>query len=354
MKILLAFHNAVINSLGYPRGILTWSQPLELADRARPATSWPLASLAPDNGPDIRAGKHYVTRAKHMNLNWDYTPGFNHGIWNAAKGALKSSKLWGHICTLLLMYWCRHGPFRQATRLSECRDAAKSYFDWANPRTCPLFQWILPLILKDWNKLDWLSHEDVSEHVFELLKESKDYEYQGEVINMNRWMKLFTIARREMPHWHERLLGAFLYCFEMDLLSGAKFVQCMIHGQELRAGEEQRGDRMRDGTSEQRTLTRACKNLLVTSCMIMHCKERQRRMQGICAISEPSEHWLSESNKTCRTVLAMWVSWCVCGVRAEYAALAVFFSYYAKRFCTIDISLDDWFCIDIQGRASKI
>ena len=300
-QILLALHNTIVHSLGWVRGVMTWSQPLAIEDRRKPAVSWPLASFSPDCGPDLRCLKNFVTRHKDINANIDWAPGFNHAVWNSAKQALHKARLWNHILTILLYYWTRHGPFRQAIRLTEMKEAANAYFQFSSPHQCPLFMWLLPQILQSWGKTEWLSQEGVEDRVFALVRDGRDWEVQGQTINMNRWMKLFTVSRAEDPHWHTRLLGGLVYCMEMDMLTGTRFNKLAV-GEPADADGEDGRDRMRDTTKEQRHLTKSCKTLLVASVMILHEQSRQRRQRMICAVSLPAERWQSASNAFCRSV----------------------------------------------------
>lgn len=118
------------------------------ADGGRPPPwEWAHLSVAPDQGPDGMCGLNWYIHDQKANcsIEWDHS----HGLWNDWKKALKSSNLWYRKQIMVVLWNIRHGPWANQMWEKKLRGAMDEYFVAADPRTCPLWQWLLPRLLND-------------------------------------------------------------------------------------------------------------------------------------------------------------------------------------------------------------
>jgi hypothetical protein len=176
-----AFDNQLKKGLGWPDGL---GHLQVTADGAcQPPLRWPSASWCVDSGPDIIAALHFLTRDQEMLLNLDHVPDINHLAWNAAKRALKSSRLWGHQLLMLLDFIMRHGPFNQSSRMQQCSEGFEEYLSLARPWDCPIFNDLLPRLLRDKHRVQDMAQADIAHTVWEEMKEKAAGKGEGSWIN---------------------------------------------------------------------------------------------------------------------------------------------------------------------------
>jgi len=160
----------------HKRGLGRYRQPLDVAKRQRPAVSWPLLSACGDYGSDNMSAVNFVQRCPFVKLNFDFVPGFNHGAWNAWKGACKASGLWRHVLVVVIHFLCRHGPWNTAARLVEGKDGLKYYLRVARPRDCPWFMARLERLLRDWGWEHRSGEPGIAQLVWDRLSEMRPWE----------------------------------------------------------------------------------------------------------------------------------------------------------------------------------
>ena len=274
-----------------------------------PPLTWPAASLCTDAGPDLIAALHFLTRHSSMCMNLGYVPDLNHLAWNAAKRALKSSRLWGHQLLMLLNFIMRHGPFSQSARLQQCREGWQEYLQLAEPSRCPLYIDLLPKLLRDRHRLSEASREGIAEELWEELNQSQAWERAGTPVNLNRWFALIAEGREDDRYWHERYLAQLYTCIECDLMHGKKFKE-MLAAKDSRPirmdveGIEGEKNMMKDQTAEGRSLKNSCANLLVVSTMARSDPHNQDVERMVFTIMEPLESWTRGANVELRSAEA--------------------------------------------------
>ena len=82
-----------------------------------PASKWPLASYAGDEGTVEDSCKNVLQRKLRCNLDDMKDPG--HAMWNTCKGSLKKSGLWDHTGLMMLAWNAPHGPWAEDRRYRE-------------------------------------------------------------------------------------------------------------------------------------------------------------------------------------------------------------------------------------------
>jgi hypothetical protein len=158
---LLALDNALRISVG--EGLVRYRMP-DPAAGVDPL-KWPRLSLAPDQGTDGMAAVHYLMYSKGINI--DMTPDTSHGMWRDVQLSIKRA---GHWSLLLLVTACFnifHGPFEEDRFWHTVKDAVAEYFLVADPHSCPIFQYYLPLILDDRDEAERLTEEGIENAMWE-------------------------------------------------------------------------------------------------------------------------------------------------------------------------------------------
>jgi hypothetical protein len=141
-----AIDHMLQTSCGWP-GLSRFAVDPDPTKRPPNSLTWPSLSCAVDQGSDNVCLLNFLVRKLHLLVGtvWD----FSHGCWNDLKLSVKRAGLWSH----WLLYMCsrnmRFGPWLQEARFMQVREAAKTYFSIASPKTCPYFQHSVPGLLRD-------------------------------------------------------------------------------------------------------------------------------------------------------------------------------------------------------------
>lgn len=126
----------------------------DLKDRP-PAETWPVLSLALDQGSDGWSGSMYLMRKGFLNILLQWDP--SHRCWNDAQAGLRHAKLWGSTLLLQLTMNLDHGPWRDGRWHAEVVQAAELYSKFQNPENCALMQSLIQAILEDSGDTDMLA-----------------------------------------------------------------------------------------------------------------------------------------------------------------------------------------------------
>ena len=178
LVFIKAWNNSIRSSSPLP-GLRFYCQP-KLAQRTRPAFSWPLASGVADHGQEIDSAVNFLQRSEDIQMNYEHIPGLNHACWNAYKAALKGAQLYRQALLAVMHYICRHGPWHTAERFKIIRDFARYLFLIARPNDFDWFQERLPKFLRDF-RLEHRAHEpDIADKVWEIIKTERRWEVRKE------------------------------------------------------------------------------------------------------------------------------------------------------------------------------
>ena len=144
-----------------------FQQPEAVADRNPDPTTWPRLALVRDEGSDMTCAGAFLKR-KAM-LCFDELIDFNHGEWNCLKGAVKESGLWSHLLVMAVAANLDHGPYSEDRYYETLRGAWRQYLEVADPTTCPLFEEMLPGILRDLRQEHRIGEADIERKIWEEL-----------------------------------------------------------------------------------------------------------------------------------------------------------------------------------------
>ena len=154
------------------------------AEFAAPA-EWKFLSMAPDQGPDVVALTQWLLHKQRINLEvtWD----LNHGSWNDIKLMYRDAGLWPHILLMTAAQNVGFGSELSPNRMKQIRQCFADYQCICNPRTCPVFQHFLPLILAEQKSLVRLSYEGQAEdEVWNNMRNDPVLTNMGERVNLGR------------------------------------------------------------------------------------------------------------------------------------------------------------------------
>jgi hypothetical protein len=128
---------------GWDQFVVRYLEPSE----TRPASSWPLLLVAPDQGSDGWAALNWLRSVSFATAEITLDP--SHGVWNDVKLALKECGLWGHTLLMSIVLSMAYGPWCDARWFQEVIEGMDEYINIAEPETDVLFQQFLPSILGD-------------------------------------------------------------------------------------------------------------------------------------------------------------------------------------------------------------
>lgn len=301
LQTLRALNHQLKHGLDLP--LRHFRRPAEGSASAKRPLTWPTASWCCDSGPDIVAAFHFVSRHEPVALNIDFVLDLNHLCWNAAKRSLKAARLWGHQLLMLLSFLMRHGPFNQASRLQQCKQAFGEYLQVASPQTCPLFDDLLPRLLRDRHREKDMAQANIQDEIWSELAKNEAWDVAGTPVNLNRWFHLISEGRIDDRWWNERFLSQLYTCLELDLLAGKKF-EAFLDAKHAQTQVQQHDfdtkPMMKDQTAEARQLKASCANLLVVSTMVRADPQNQNVERLVCGVLAPFEEWVKLGNKQLR------------------------------------------------------
>ena len=172
------------------------------AEFAAPA-EWKFLSMAPDQGPDVVALTQWLLHKQRINLEvtWD----LNHGSWNDIKLMYRDAGLWPHILLMTAAQNVGFGSELSPNRMKQIRQCFADYQCICNPRTCPVFQHFLPLILAEQKSLVRLSYEGQAEdEVWNNMRNDPVLTNMGERVNLGRCLGSVRRTALDLPCWSKR------------------------------------------------------------------------------------------------------------------------------------------------------
>ena len=104
---------------------------------AKNSLLWPLALINADNGPDGHAARCWMEGPGQINIDW--LPDMNHGVWNTGWGAAVQSGLGPFLlCSCVVMnVW--YAPWNDGRFGDALRCGFDEYANLLSWETCPLF-----------------------------------------------------------------------------------------------------------------------------------------------------------------------------------------------------------------------
>ena len=142
-----------------------FKQNLDPALRPVDPTLWPRLSLVRDEGSDMTCAGAFLKRKALVNL--DESIDFNHGEWNCLKGAVREAGLWPHLLVMAVAANLDHGPYLEDRYYGALRGAWQEYLRVGEPQTCPLYEQMLPGILRDRKQEHRIGEEKIEEQIWQ-------------------------------------------------------------------------------------------------------------------------------------------------------------------------------------------
>jgi hypothetical protein len=229
-------------------GLAHFQQPADLLARG-PPMSWPVLSVAPDQGSDGMCAGNYLRYHKLVNLTemWDQS----HGAWNCCKVALKACNQWTAKLLLICVNNMRHGPWSDAALHEKLVEGIDLYQACTTEDECPIFAWLLPRIVKDMDLEHRLGDASLVSEIWNGLKESRCFLTTGIHVNASRWFGANEAFRKEFDQcWHSLALGKLYVGLVTGAVTGTRFDQVVAKLKQPTEEAETIG--MKQGQSELR------------------------------------------------------------------------------------------------------
>lgn len=278
-------------------GLRRFVQPVSLEERGNPV-SWPVLSVALDQGSDGWSAVMYLQRRANMNLIVMFDP--SHRAWNDSKAALQQAGLWSAALLLQITMNLDHGPWRDGKWHSEVVQAAELYAQFKNPDQDAMLISLLEPILRGTGDIDSLSSPTVAFDIAQSLPEH--FSSMHPKVSMTRWFGFVDTARAFLPKWHRRLLLQMLLCIETGVFNGDKQSDA-LGAVSFGGAASSSGERISTAreSEEVKKLRLACKNTLELSTLVLGDAHLHRTCMLICAVLEPMREWQSQQSRALRS-----------------------------------------------------
>ncbi len=166
--------------------------------RAQASRGVPLLSVSCDQGSDgFSAGQYLLyERALHMVLLMDPS----HRVWNDCRVALQRTPgLHAALLKSTLVFNLNMGPFESAAWYQQAKEAMQLYVVHAKGQEDPLWQSLLPHILKDLGAESRVVEPDFLQELWDTLGECGATELKGTKVSLTRWFNWVDAAEAWSP-----------------------------------------------------------------------------------------------------------------------------------------------------------
>ena len=136
LQWLMNYHETHKHASGGALGLHTLVQPEDHGKR-KSSFLWPSASVCTDQGPPEICALHWARVCGRMNLDSCYD--LSHLGSNALQDGESRAGLSIFSRLMVLAYRCRHGPYDEATRWGQAKDAIRHMLETESAETCHSF-----------------------------------------------------------------------------------------------------------------------------------------------------------------------------------------------------------------------
>ena len=294
---LVASHNQIEYITGYPG----WTHfQLDGDTSKRPSwMEWPTATICIDQGSD---GWCAVNFLKHKGVCTLLLKDPSRRRSNHCKLALHEAGVWPLMAIVTCVHNSDCGPWSECRWYREGIEHVHMYMKSMSCQTCPLFNELLPHILKDLHMEERMCEEGVAEEVWDLLPEA--WLHKLNKISMNRWFAMTD----ELPHlhriWHRRLLGTLVNCVRNGLMQ-SRSVMAALSKVQAAPGHNPEEDLPKEPVSHEpealRSLRSASKNQLELNVCVLSDLGARDLTYGICQLMRPFRKAHTVANLACRS-----------------------------------------------------
>ena len=184
------------------------------------------------------------------------------------------------------------------------RGSMQEYFNVADPLTCPIWNWLLPKLLRDRGWEDRASKEGISQYMWEYVKESRANITKGTKANLTR---LFGAHARSMEfdkYWHEELLNFIMLCLMTDIVENIDFASDLALKLNAKAppdpAAEGGGGGMQQGVDHLNKLMSSVNNTYHLGLYLLLDENNQTTERIECACAQPLWTWYNDAPKALR------------------------------------------------------
>jgi hypothetical protein len=163
-------------------------------------------SLCLDQGSDGFAWIFFAQLVLRLRLF--FGPDHSHRSWNDSSQALKGARLWAFVLLHLISLLLPFGPWDEGKWQSILWEAAAEWraYSAAKGIRDPLFQSLLPFILKDLGRAD-APTDEVALEIYNNFDKTKEFINRGEKPKIARWWSWMDCVAHQLPSWSSRVLA---------------------------------------------------------------------------------------------------------------------------------------------------
>lgn len=159
-----------------------------------------------------------------VEVTWDPA----HRAWNDIKRPASDTGNYAWLLSLLLLWNIPHGPWSEAARSSQCREAIVEMCGKEWSEVAPLFGARVFEMLREGNMCGLLADESIVQDMWQRFRSSNPFVNKHTKVSLNRFMSLVKTGRAEKPLWAMRKVVYEYVCLELDLLGGKGVEQVIL------------------------------------------------------------------------------------------------------------------------------
>ena len=234
----------------------------------------------------------YWFLAFHEQLCIVAVPDPSHRVWNDMRLAIAATGLWSHVLLDALVYRLPHGPWETSSGLEQTK-AGLQLFLQGSSTSDPLFQNLLPKLLRDWGWEDRLGEEGLEEKVLEQLVSLACFTAKGPKVKLTRWMSVFDCISWHDPFTHSKLLAYICWGLSAgwakQSLGSSLTPFAPLAGPTQ--GKEPQKEQVARGEDAVSHLHKQAKNSMHICAWLLSDDRHQNRNRLLLSLSSPCRHW---------------------------------------------------------------
>jgi hypothetical protein len=265
---------------------------------------WPMITLDNDQGSDDKSAVSALEYYPPLQLNvmalWDWGHGSSRSVLQCFRKCGKFSFVLLVMCVINLV----HGPDGTDTRYEQIISSMRHQCEVSGPGSSPLFQSMLPGMVKCLRDMDEIVPEDdtQSQFVWNWMKEHSMFEKKGYKANLNRFHSFVHDGKDLLKQVMFKLYQVSYLVCELDFLSKRVWnfaMQCQLRGRDPSAPLSTASSAL---TLDDKILRSCGANAVVIAWLVLGREDNVRLLAFLIAIGTVVMNWYAHSSRVCRDV----------------------------------------------------